>query len=200
MTEPKLRLVLATANAGKAAEIGEILGAAGIEVAPRPDDLADVDENGATLEENARIKALAVVEATGEAAVADDTGLEVDALGGSPGVHSARFAGADATPADNIINLLDALAELPEPESRTARFRTLALARFPDGREVIAEGEVDGVIALAPRGEHGFGYDPVFVPLDGDGRTFAEMSRQEKEEVSHRGRAFRNLAARLLEQ
>jgi XTP/dITP diphosphohydrolase len=126
-------------------------------------------------------------------AIADDTGLEVDALGGAPGVYSARFAGPDATYADNVARLLERLAGV-EPRNRTARFSTVAVAHWPDGREVAAIGEVDGTIAEAPRGSQGFGYDPVFVPAEGDGRTFAEMAAAEKHALSHRGRAFRTLA------
>ena len=118
-------------------------------------------------------------EATGLPAVADDTGLEVDALGGAPGVHSARYAGEDATYADNVEKLLASWPASAIPP-RTARFRTVALARWPDGREVAAIGDVEGVIATDARGEGGFGYDPVFVPVEGDGRTFAEMSADEK--------------------
>jgi XTP/dITP diphosphohydrolase len=132
-------------------------------------------------------------EATGLPAVADDTGLEVDALGGAPGVSSARYAGDDATYADNVEKLLRELADVGDP-ARTARFSTVALARWPDGREVAAIGDVEGVIATEARGEGGFGYDPLFVPVEGDGRTFAEMSADEKHRVSHRGRAFRTLA------
>ncbi|MDQ1397163.1 MAG: XTP/dITP diphosphohydrolase, partial [Acidimicrobiaceae bacterium] len=124
------------------------------------------------------------------------TGLEVDALGGAPGVFTARFAGEGATYADNVAKLIRDLAAVPA-ERRTARFRTVALARFPDGREVVAEGEVRGTIATEGRGANGFGYDPVFVPDDGDGRTFAEMTSDEKHALSHRGRAFRSLAAAL---
>ena len=189
---PPVRFVLATANADKAAEIAAIL--AGFELVPRPASVAEVDETGDTLEDNARLKAVALVEATGTAAVADDTGLEVEALGGAPGVRSSRFAGEGATYADNVAKLLRDLGGRPD---RRARFRTVALARFPDGREVVAEGVVDGAIAARPRGTTGFGYDPVFVPDDGDGRTFAEMTSDEKHAVSHRGRAFRALAALL---
>jgi XTP/dITP diphosphohydrolase len=138
-----------------------------------------------------------VCEATGQPALADDTGLEVDALGGAPGVFTARFAGEDATYADNVTKLLDALADLAEPEERMARFRTVALARFPDGREVVAAGWVDGTIALERRGEHGFGYDPVFEPVEGEGRTFAELTSDEKNGISHRARALRTLAELL---
>lgn len=187
-----MRLVLASANPDKVREIQAIL--AGHELLPRPASVGDVEETGTTLEENARLKAVALVEATGEAAVADDTGLEVAALDGAPGVYSARYAGEGATYSDNVTKLVRALGGVRD---RRARFRTVALARFPDGREVIAEGFVDGTIAEAPRGSEGFGYDPLFVPDDGDGRTFAEMTAEEKHAVSHRGRAFRALDALL---
>jgi XTP/dITP diphosphohydrolase len=188
-------LVLATANPDKAAEIRAVLFDAGVavELVPRPDDVPEVEEDGATLEDNARLKAIALCAATGLPAVADDTGLAVDALGGAPGVCSARYAGDDATYADNVEKLLRELAGVRPPD-RTARFSTVALARWPDGREVAAVGEVEGVIADAARGDGGFGYDPVFVPVEGDGRTFAEMTAAEKHQVSHRGRAFRTLA------
>jgi XTP/dITP diphosphohydrolase len=190
-----LKLVLATANPDKAREITEVLRGAGlpIELMPRPPDVDEVEETGTTLEENARLKAVALCDATGLPALADDTGLEVDALGGAPGVRSARFAGDDVTYADNVAKLLDVLREVP-PGDRRARFATVAIARFPDGREVAAIGTVEGNIATEARGEGGFGYDPVFTPDEGDGRTFAEMSAAEKHRVSHRGRAFRTLA------
>lgn len=186
--------VLATANPDKAAEISAILGG-GVELTPRPDSVADVEETGETLVENARLKARALAAATGLPAIADDTGLEVDALGGRPGVRSARFAGEGATYAQNVAKLLADLAGVGEP--RPARFRTVALTAWPDGREVVAEGCVAGSIATAARGTGGFGYDPLFVPDEGDGRTFAEMTADEKNGLSHRGRAFRNLAALL---
>jgi XTP/dITP diphosphohydrolase len=195
-----LRIVLASANPDKAAEIAAILRrrlGTDVQIDLRPDDVPEVVEHGDTLEANARLKAVAVGKATGALVVADDTGLEVEALGGAPGVRSARFAGENATYEDNILELLDALVELPEPDERRAVFRTVAVARYPDGREVVAEGEVAGIIALAPRGEGGFGYDPVFVPDEGDGRTFAEMDADDKHAMSHRGRAFRALADRL---
>ena len=190
--------VLATANPDKAREIADILYAVlpDLELLERPADVPEVDETGATLEDNARLKAVALREATGLPAIADDTGLEVDALDGAPGVFSARFAGADATYADNVAKLLDALAGVPAPR-RTARFVTVALACWPDGREVVANGSVDGVIASGPRGAEGFGYDPLFVPREGDGRTFAEMTAAEKHQSSHRGRAFAALADAL---
>jgi XTP/dITP diphosphohydrolase len=187
-----MRFVLASANPDKAREIAAIL--EGIELLPRPPEVPDVVEDGDTLEANARLKAVALVEATGEAAVADDTGLEVVALDGAPGVYSARFAGEGATYADNVTKLL---ASLDGVGDRRARFRTVALARFPDGREVVASGDVAGTITTEPRGDHGFGYDPVFVPDDGDGRTFAEMTVEEKAAVSHRARAFAALIRAL---
>jgi XTP/dITP diphosphohydrolase len=195
-----VKLVLASANPDKAAEIRSILaGAMGdLDLSPRPDTIADVDETGVTLLENARLKAAAIAAATGEAAVADDTGLLVDALDGAPGVRSARFAGEAATYADNVAKLLGEMAGVAAAR-RTARFETVALVRWPDGREVAATGAVEGVIAAEPRGDGGFGYDPVFVPAEGDGRTFAELAPVEKHALSHRGRAFRALAAELAE-
>jgi XTP/dITP diphosphohydrolase len=149
-----VRLVLATANPDKARELAGLL--EGFEVLPRPADLPDVEETEETLEGNASLKAAAVCQATGDLAVADDTGLEVDALGGRPGVYAARYAGPEATYADNVAKLLEELAGVPAAE-RTARFRTVAIARYPDGREIVAEGIVEGTIAEAPAGEDGLG-------------------------------------------
>jgi len=185
---------LATANPHKAAEIGPLL--SGFEVVPRPPELTDVDETADTLEGNARLKAEAVATFSGELAVADDTGLEVAALGGRPGVWSARYAGDGATYADNVAKLLTELNGI-DLADRRARFRTVVVARAPDGREIVAEGTVDGHITLTARGDSGFGYDSVFVPDDGDGRTFAEMTTAEKGAVSHRGRALRALVGSL---
>jgi XTP/dITP diphosphohydrolase len=192
------RFVLATANPDKAREIVTLLSQAApsIDLVGRPADVPDVEEVGDTLEDNARLKAVALCAATHLPAIADDTGLHVDALGGAPGVHTARYAGDDATYEANVAKLLDALATL-SPEQRTARFSTVAVARWPDGLEVAALGEVEGTIAASARGEGGFGYDPVFVPLEGDGRTFAEMSEHEKHALSHRARAFGTLAQGL---
>ena len=186
------RFVLATANPDKAAEIGAILGP-DVELVARPASVGEVEETGDTLEENARIKARALVEATGLPAIADDTGLEVDALGGRPGVHSSRFAGEGATYAQNVAKIL---ADMRGTAERSARFRTVALALWPDGRELLAQGEVRGRITEQARGDDGFGYDPVFEP-EGDHRTFAEMTAAEKNAISHRGRAFRALGAML---
>lgn len=186
--------ILASANADKAAEIQAILGRAGVRLTPRPVEVPDIDETGDTLLENALLKARGLVAATGRPAVADDTGLIVDALGGAPGVRSSRYAGEDASYADNVKKLL---AELGRTARRTARFETVAVACWPDGDELIATGVVEGSITEVPRGEGGFGYDPVFAPGEGDGRTFAEMTAGEKNMLSHRGRAFRALADKL---
>jgi XTP/dITP diphosphohydrolase len=192
-----MRLVLATANPGKVVEIAALLGPR-FELVPRPAHIPDVVEDADTLEGNARLKAAAISAATGEPAVADDTGLEVDALGGAPGVRSARFAGPDANDAANVTRLLAELEGVRAPK-RTARFRTVALVRWPDGREVLTDGVVEGHIAEVAVGENGFGYDPVFMPdaAEAGGRTFAQLTPAGKHEVSHRGRAFRALAAVL---
>lgn len=191
-----LRLVVATANPDKAREIEAVLRDSGLDVdlVARPDEVPEVEETGATLEENARLKAEALRDATGLAALADDTGLEVDALDGAPGVYSARFAGPEATYADNCDHLLAALAATPEP--RTARFATSIVVALADGRELVARGEVDGTITTTPRGDGGFGYDPVFAPT-GSTLTFAEMTPEAKHAISHRGRALRAAAAAL---
>jgi XTP/dITP diphosphohydrolase len=193
-----VKLVLATANPHKTTEIRSILATAGVavELVPRPDDVPDVVEDAPDLEGNARLKAAALAAATGLPALSDDTGLEVDALDGRPGVRSARYAGEDGDAAANVAKLLDELAAVP-PGGRTARFRTVAMVRWPDGREMAAEGVVDGVIAATPRGDGGFGYDPVFLADEGRGLSFAEMDAAAKDAISHRGRALRALAARL---
>jgi XTP/dITP diphosphohydrolase len=185
---------LATANPDKAREISDLLSSH--QLLPRPASVPEISETGTTLSENALLKARVLVAATGEPAVADDTGLEVDALDGAPGLYSARFAGEHASYADNVAKLLRALDGVP-PGRRGARFRTVAVAAWPGGRHEEAEGIVAGTIALTPRGHGGFGYDPIFVPDEGDGRTFAEMTAGEKHAISHRGRAFISLATRL---
>jgi XTP/dITP diphosphohydrolase len=191
-----VKYVIASANRDKAAEIRAVLEAAvpGIELIDRPDDVPDVEETGDTLEANALLKARALVEATGIASISDDTGLEVAALDGAPGVYTARFAGEGATYAQNVAKLL---RELDGVADRRARFRAVAAVAYPDGTTVAVEGVMDGTIAPEARGENGFGYDPVFIPNDGDGRTFAEMASAEKHQYSHRGRSLRALAARL---
>jgi len=199
----RLRLVLATANPDKAAEIVAIVtSAAGdaVELVARPAWVDEVEETGATLEDNARLKAVALMAATGMPAIADDTGLEVDALGGAPGVYSSRYSGPHASYDDNVAKLLAELAAAGalDAGARRAVFRTVAIACFPGGREVVGSGAVPGTIAPERRGEGGFGYDPVFVPDGGDGRTFAQMTAAEKNAMSHRARAVRALAVGLL--
>lgn len=188
-----LRLVTATANPGKVAELRSILAGA-VELLPRPESVPPVVEDAGTLVGNARLKAAAVAAAAGLPAIADDTGLEVAALGGAPGVDTASFAGPDATDEENWSKLL---AELEHADDRRARFRTVAMVVWPDGREVWAEGICEGTISPGPRGGRGFGYDSVFVPHDGDGRSFAEMSAAEKDALSHRGKAFAALVGKL---
>ncbi|MCU1361032.1 MAG: nucleoside-triphosphatase [Ilumatobacteraceae bacterium] len=187
------RLVCATANPGKVAEIAALLVGL-VDLQPRPAGLPDVIEDADDLEGNARLKAAAVCAATGAAAVSDDTGLFVEALGGRPGVHTARFAGE---PPDDAANRVALLAALEGVADRRAHFATIAMVVRPDGSELVVEGRCYGTIATAQRGERGFGYDALFVPDDGDGRTFAQMSHEEKNLVSHRAKAFAALVDAL---
>jgi XTP/dITP diphosphohydrolase len=191
-----VKFVLATLNRDKARELAALLALPGVEIVALADwpDAVAPEENGATLLENARIKARAALERTGLPAIADDTGLEVDALGGRPGVHAARYAGPAASYADNVAKLLAEMAGVA-PERRAARFRTACVACFPGGREVVADGTLEGAIGTSPAGANGFGYDPVFVLPDG--RTLAELSSEEKNSRSHRARAIKALAGRL---
>lgn len=186
------RLVVASKNPDKIGEIEGVLDGTGLagEIV-RGLDWPDVEETGATLEENALIKARAVVEATGLPVLADDTGLEVAALGGAPGVHTARYAGAEARYADNVEKLIEAMAGVTD---RRARFRTVVALAFPDGVEMTAEGVLEGAITERPRGGGGFGYDPVF---EFEGQTLAEMGPEAKNRLSHRARAIRALAESL---
>ncbi len=187
-----MRLVLATANPHKASEIRAVM-PSHVELLPRPLHVAEVEENGLTLEDNARLKARALMRATGLPALADDTGLEIEALGGAPGVYSARWAGEGCSYADNVAKALHELRNVASADRR-ARFVTVALVAFPDGEELLAVGQVAGHIATEARGGQGFGYDPVFVPDGCDGLTFAEMSEHDKNAISHRGRAMRAMA------
>ncbi|TPW12910.1 MAG: nucleoside-triphosphatase [Acidimicrobiaceae bacterium] len=191
-----LRLVCASANPDKVREIAALLDGE-VHLEARPPGLADVVEDADTLEGNARLKAAAVSAATGLPAVADDTGLFVDALDGAPGVHASRYAGDHATYADNRTKLLHAMRARRGAVARTARFVTVAIVVWPDGHEVVVRGVCEGTISTAGVGARGFGYDPIFVPAAGDGRTFAEMSEADKHAVSHRGRAFAALVEAL---
>lgn len=189
-------LVCASANSHKYSEMAQILSGV-VNLIPRPPEIPDVVEDANTFEGNARLKATAIRSSTGCPAVADDTGLEVDALGGAPGIFSARYAGENATYEENVSKLLEEMSQVTG-EGRSARFRTVALIVWEDGTETIAEGVVEGVIAEAPSGKGGFGYDSVFIPSSGEGKTFAEMSDEEKNDISHRGVAFRKLKELLL--
>jgi XTP/dITP diphosphohydrolase len=151
----------------------------------------EVEETGETYVENALLKALAVATAIGVPALADDSGIEVDALGGAPGPRSARFAGDGATDEDNLRLLISRVRDVPDAQ-RTAHYRCVAVCAWPNGRHVSAEGTCDGRLVLEPRGTGGFGYDPIFVP-EGERRTMAELSPEEKNAISHRGKAFRLL-------
>jgi len=190
------RWVLATANAHKVAELQRMFDGLEVTLVAKPDEVAMPEETGKTFLANARIKARAVAEATGEVALADDSGLEVDALGGDPGVFSARYAGLAASDADNNEKLLAELAGIHGP-NRRARFRCVLVLAAPDGREVTAEGRIEGFVLEAARGAGGFGYDPLFQP-EGDTRSFAEYAPTEKNAVSHRGRAMQVMVERTL--
>ncbi len=188
-------LVCASANPDKVAEMVAVLDGI-VVLLPRPPELPEVVEDAPDLAGNARLKAGAVARHAGVSALADDTGLEVDALDGAPGVLSARFAGPDATYDENVTRLLAELDGV-EPSVRTACFRTVAMVVRPDGSAISAEGVVRGRITTERRGAGGFGYDCVFQPDEGDGLTFAEMGRDAKHSISHRGRALRALAEKL---
>ncbi|MCC6349341.1 MAG: RdgB/HAM1 family non-canonical purine NTP pyrophosphatase [Candidatus Eisenbacteria bacterium] len=191
-----MRFVLATFNPDKAREMTALLARPEIEIVPLADwpGAASPEETGETLLENARLKARAAMALTGLPAIADDTGLEVDALGGAPGARAARYAGPQARSTDNVAKLLHELGAVPEA-GRAARFRTTCVACFPGGREIVATGVLEGRIGREPAGTNGFGYDPVFVLPDG--RTLAQLGAAEKNVDSHRARAIRALAARL---
>jgi len=187
-------------NLDKTAEIGALLAGTGLEVlclADLPGAKAP-EETGATLAENSLLKARAARDASGITSLADDTGLEVDALDGAPGVYSSRFAGLGASYDDNCRLLLERLRGLPL-ERRTARFRCVIALAFTDGSETIVEGVVEGRILESRRGAGGFGYDPLFEPL-GSGRTYAEMPLEEKNRLSHRALAVRQAAEALRER
>jgi XTP/dITP diphosphohydrolase len=191
------RIVLATGNPGKAREIGALLAPAGVEIVPQSEfGLESAAETASTFIENALLKARYAALGSGLPAIADDSGLVVDALGGAPGIHSARYAGGGGDAA-NIAKLLEALEGVPA-DGRGARFVCVAvLLRHPDDPlPLVCEGRWEGAIAAAPRGDGGFGYDPVFIPA-GDTRTAAELAPDEKNRLSHRGRAFGELLARL---
>ena len=190
-----MKLILASNNKDKLREIREILDGTDIEIIPQREAGCDfeAEENGETFFENARIKALAAMNATGLPAVSDDSGLEVAALFGRPGVYSARYGGEDASYGEKCAMLL---SELEGNTDRSARFVSAVVCVFPSGDEITAEGVMQGFIARAPAGSGGFGYDPIFIP-EGCDRTTAELTEDEKNAISHRGKAFREFADKL---
>ncbi|GAA2337972.1 RdgB/HAM1 family non-canonical purine NTP pyrophosphatase [Streptomyces kunmingensis] len=190
------RLILATRNNGKIVELRSILADAGLPHdlvgADAYPDIPDVRETGVTFAENALLKAHALAKATGLPAVADDSGLCVDVLGGAPGIFSARWAGRHGDDKANLDLLLAQLGDIDEDRHRTAHFACAAALALPDGTERVVEGQLRGVLRHAPAGTGGFGYDPI-LQVEGDTRTCAELSSAEKNAISHRGKAFRAL-------
>lgn len=193
----KRKIVFATGNAGKMREIREILADMDLEVVSMAEIGADItiEENGTTFEENAAIKARAVGKVCGEIVLADDSGLEVDYLNKEPGIYSARYMGEDTSYSIKNANIIKRLEGVPE-EKRTARFVCAIAAVFPDGEEVVTHGEIEGWIDYEEKGSNGFGYDPIFFVPE-FGRTTAELSDEEKNSVSHRGRALRKMKDEL---
>ena len=196
-----MRVVLATQNAHKLIEMRRILDEAGLDIelvgTDQFHDLTDVVENGSTFAANALLKARSVCTETGLPAIADDSGLGVDALNGMPGIFSARWSGSHGDDLANLNLLLGQLTDVPEAR-RGAAFHCAAAVVLPDGTERVVEGAIDGTLIREPRGTNGFGYDPIFVPV-GESRTTAEMSAEEKDSISHRGRAMRALVPVLRE-
>lgn len=192
-----IELVVASANPAKIAEVAEIMKDVPVKLITR-DEIPNwprIEEIGSSYLENALLKARALVDATGKAALADDSGIEVDALDGEPGIHSARWAGDESDDEANNAKLVSALSQVT-PDRRTARYRCVAAIVFPDGRMIGGLGVCEGSIALEGRGSRGFGYDPWFIP-QGETRTMAELSASEKHAISHRGRALRGLLDEL---
>lgn len=194
----KMKVIAATGNKNKLKEFQEILNPFNIEITTFEKEgynPIEVVEDGTTFEENSYKKAREIMEATGMAAIADDSGLEVDALLGAPGVYSARFAGENAGDRDNNLKLIELLKEIPEKD-RSAQFHCVITLIFPDGERIVAEGIVSGHMITEPRGDKGFGYDPLFVP-EGCESTFGELESKEKNRISHRGKALRQLMEEL---
>ena len=192
-----MKIIAATSNAGKIKEIKKIFSSADFEITSMKDSgiLVDVEENGKTFEENALIKAREIKKLCSCAVLSDDSGLCVDALGGAPGIYSARYAGEGATDEERVIKLLD---ELKHEKNRRAKFVSVVALILPDGREFTANGEVLGTLDYSPKGDGGFGYDPIFI-ADELGKTFGEASDDEKNAISHRARALSALYKKLKE-
>lgn len=194
------KIVAATGNAHKIQEIEAITKSFGMNIITKAEagiGELDVEETGSTFEENSLLKAETIMKATGLAAIADDSGLETDALDGAPGVYSARFSGENATDESNNLKLLELMKDVPD-DKRGARFVSVVTLCLPDGTAISARGECPGTIRRSPRGDGGFGYDPLFVP-DGYDRTYAEISAEEKNAISHRAKALELLRERLKE-
>lgn len=195
-----MKFIIATNNKKKLKELSAILGTLGVEAVSLAEAgvESDVEETGTTFEENSRLKAVAAMEKSGLPAIADDSGLEVDALGGEPGIYSARYGGDKcADDKERYEYLLENMENVPEGK-RTARFVSVITCTFPDGREVVARGEIEGEILRAPSGEGGFGYDPIFF-VPSEGMTTAEMSAERKNEISHRARSLQIMSKKLKE-
>ncbi|MDO4173281.1 MAG: RdgB/HAM1 family non-canonical purine NTP pyrophosphatase [Eubacteriales bacterium] len=190
-----MKLVFASHNKGKIQEVKDILEPLGIEVEPIPEDFPEIEEDGSSFEENAKIKARTVCQATGLPAVADDSGLVIDALNGFPGIHSARWAGPEATAHDRNLLLLEKMLHVPE-DQRGAEFVCVAACVFPDGRELAVRGQCRGTILHEEHGAGGFGYDPIFCVPE-FGCTFGELEQEVKNSISHRARAFTALGSAL---
>jgi XTP/dITP diphosphohydrolase len=189
------RLIIASTNRGKINEFRELLPASIDLITPYDIEISFPPETGETFTENARVKAAAAARQAGLLAIGDDSGLEVDALAGAPGVRSARYAGEPPSDERNRLKLLDAMASVPDGK-RGARFRCVVALASPEGTVSYADGVCEGMIAHAPRGSHGFGYDPIFqLP---DGRTMAELTPDEKNQISHRAHAYQRLLPSLL--
>lgn len=195
-----MEFILSTGNPGKLAEMKNIMNSLNLNIVLKSKTeigiFEDVEETGETFEENALLKAQDIMGKTGKPAIADDSGLMVDALDGEPGVFSARYAGENKTDPERVEYLLERLSEVNEGTERTARFVSVIACMFPSGVKIICRGECEGLITKRARGNNGFGYDPVFF-VEEMGKTFAEMSGEEKNKVSHRGKALRLFAAEL---
>ena len=193
-----MKIVLASHNKGKIQEVTDILAPFGIEVEPIPEDFPEIEEDGDSFEENAKIKARAVCKAIGLPAVGDDSGLVIDALDGFPGIHSARWAGPNVSAHEKNQLLIEKMLPIPEDE-RGAQFVCVAACVFPDGRELSVRGQCRGTILSEEHGTGGFGYDPIFY-LDEFGCSSAALSREQKNAISHRGKALRAMKELLVKE
>jgi len=192
-----LKAVIATKNRGKLKELQNLLADFDLQIVPLDqfDNIGEIEEDGVTFFDNAMKKARTVAERTGLMAIADDSGLEVEALNGRPGVFSARYAGEKASDQENYLKLLQEMKDVPD-DKRDAQFRCVIVAYRPDGKWVSAEGICRGRITHAPKGNQGFGYDPIFIP-EGDSRTMAQLTQEEKNRISHRGKALLELREKI---